>query len=93
MKHDAQHGLPISNGYSSSWSPGQEDSRRFVVHCGRCKDEFDVDAEWMERYFAASRKRVDDKLAHGYLTAGQHLDALNELDTEESAIRTLIGGA
>ncbi len=83
-KHIAKHPLPISNGYSGHLGPNG--SGRFFVQCGRCNGLFHVDREWVERYFAKRRAYVDRSLASGFLTRGQHLDAMDNIATDEGRI-------
>lgn len=79
-RHEAAHGLPVSNGWGmSSGGPPS-------VWCGYCRDTFVVDAEWVRRYYATRRDRVEQARARGRLTAGQHLDALQGIDADEAML-------
>ena len=74
-KHTARHPLPISNGYSSSGEGGIE------VYCGRCDSVFRADEEWVPRYFAARRRKLDQDDRIG---PGVRSDAHAELDAREA---------
>ncbi len=71
-RHEARHQLPISNGYGFSCD-AQGTINAVSVHCGRCRDSFLPDAEWVERYFSSHpewdeanhRARLLDWLARG----------------------------
>lgn len=75
IAHAGRHQLPISNGYGGGLG------NPITVYCGRCDDYFRPDTEWVGRYFAARRRRVE---ADTYLGPGARADALAELDRRES---------
>lgn len=54
MKHEARgHALPTSNGWSGS---GVD---RLRVWCGRCKDTFAPDEDWVRLYYQRRRAEED----------------------------------
>lgn len=55
--HTADHGLPTSNG----WSSGKDGT---TVWCGRCKDSFAIDDDWVERYAVVVQKRCERDAAY-----------------------------
>lgn len=55
MKHTAAHPLPICRSYnerSDLNSDGGSIPRMPTTYCGRCGGSFDVDQDWVDRYFA-----------------------------------------
>jgi hypothetical protein len=56
VKHDARHPLPISNGWSGGTRDGQE--LHPTTWCGRCKGNFEVDDDWIDRYLEMKRGRL-----------------------------------
>lgn len=79
--HEARHSLPISNGYGySSGGPVN-------VYCGRCRDYFHPDAEWVDRHFAMRRSRIE---GDARLAPGARADALAELDQQRAALLVML---
>jgi hypothetical protein len=66
VKHEAGHPLPISYGYSASGSP-LDRYTSVTAPCGRCGGEhFDIDADWIDRYFVSARKQLANERERGY---------------------------
>lgn len=75
-KHNAGHGLPITNGYGR-----QRDGGKLVsvsVYCGRCGASYTADRDWADRYFAAAEKEIRRQITKGYATRGDLADLADE---------------
>ena len=88
-KHEAVHGLPISNGYGTQGVPPNYVA--VDVYCGRCKESYTPDRDWVARYFAARRKEVEGQVSKGYATRGTLADLDDERDRILAWVRTHSG--
>jgi hypothetical protein len=58
--HKAGHALPTSNGWSTTSGPGENDET-LTVWCGRCKDSFTPDEDWVRLYYQRQRTREESQ--------------------------------
>lgn len=90
MKHLEKHPLPISRGYSGVRNA--EGWERITVHCGKCKDSFDIDADWIDRWVAFELREVERQRGKDYHSAGQLLDWEQNIARTAKDMRAYVKG-
>jgi hypothetical protein len=80
VQHEAKHPLPHSQGHSARGVGA--DGWHYQVRCRRCDGTYDIDAEWVSRYIAAERRKLD-QANRSYFSLGQLLDWAIGIDTSE----------
>jgi hypothetical protein len=90
MRHEAKHPLPISTGYNARSSSSGYDYIR--VQCGRCNDNFDIDADWIDRWAAFELREVERQRGKGYHSVGQLLDWEQNIARTVKGMRAYVKG-
>jgi hypothetical protein len=87
--HEASHALPVSNGWGSS------SGRGITVWCGRCKDAYAADEEWVNRYYDAERRdhergRAFDPVEGRRLTLEESAHELGAIEDRRAAALRIV---
>jgi hypothetical protein len=62
------------------------------VRCGKCKDSFDIDADWIDRWVAFELRGVERERGRSYHTPGELLDWENNIAQQAKEMRAYVAG-